>query len=40
MGAKSRGCWHVEFCIRAEKCRNLGKKCKECIKYSNWEVKK
>jgi len=34
MGEKSRGNYPVLLCIRA--CRNRGKKCHDCIKFSEY----
>jgi len=35
MSIKSRSNWEVKICLK--KCSNRGKKCKECIKFSNFK---
>lgn len=35
MGAKSRGCWNLNFCMRKD-CLNKGIKCNICIKYNEY----
>lgn len=36
VGAKSRGNFKIEFCIKSD-CKNRKTKCKECIRYSEYE---
>lgn len=38
MGEKSRGNWQVRICLKH--CANKDKKCKTCIKFSNYKEKK
>jgi len=35
MGIKSRGNWQIKFCLK--ECKNRNKKCKECIRFSEYE---
>ena len=36
MGAKSKGNYLIPECIRF-KCKNRGKRCDKCIRYSEYE---
>lgn len=38
MGAKSRGNWQLGYCMKTD-CRNREKKCEDCFRFSNYEVK-
>lgn len=35
MGAKSRGSWNLNFCMRTN-CKNRGVKCAICIKFNEF----
>jgi hypothetical protein len=37
MGYKSRGNWQVSVCLRGD-CINRDKKCKECIRFNEYET--
>ena len=37
MGYKSRGNWSIKFCLKFD-CKNRKKKCKECIRYSEYKT--
>lgn len=34
MGIKSRGCFSLNFCVKADQCENCGIKCDKCIRYN------
>jgi len=36
MSIKSRGNWKVGICFK--KCKNRGKSCSECIRFSNFKT--
>ncbi len=35
MAYKSRSNWNIPSCLK--KCKNKGKKCEDCIRFSNYE---
>jgi len=38
MGYKSRGNWYIGICLK--NCKNRNKKCKECIRFSEYKKEK
>jgi hypothetical protein len=36
MGAKSRGNWNINTCLK--RCTNRGELCNECIRFSNFKA--
>ena len=38
MGAKSRGGWNLNLCLK--ECENRGEKCADCFRFSEWKEPK